>query len=44
MGTFTNNEDPNEMPYNRAFHQGLHCLKRRKNSDKLIQYFLKIIT
>ena len=27
-GTFTNSEDPNEMPHNAAFHQGLHCLLR----------------
>ena len=26
MGTFTNSEDPDEMPHNVAFHQGLHCL------------------
>ena len=25
-GTFTNSEDPDEMPHNAAFHQGLHCL------------------
>ena len=29
MGTFTNNEDPDEMP-NAAFHQGVHCLLRKK--------------
>ena len=28
MGTFTNCEDPDEMPHNAAFHQGLHCLLR----------------
>ena len=22
---FTNSEDPDEMPHNAAFHQGLHC-------------------
>ena len=27
-GTFTNSEDPDEMPHNAAFHQGLHCLLR----------------
>ena len=26
MGTFANSEDPDEMPDNVAFHQGLHCL------------------
>ena len=25
MGSFTNNEDPNEMLHNASFHQGLHC-------------------
>ena len=24
--TYTNSEDPDEMPHNMAFHQGLHCL------------------
>ena len=24
--TLANNEDPDEMPHNAAFHQGLHCL------------------
>ena len=45
MGTFTNSEDPDEMLHNAEFHQGLHCLLRRKRfSDKKIQYFLKNIT
>ena len=26
MGTMANSEDPDEMPHNAAFHQGLHCL------------------
>ena len=30
MGTFTNSEDPDEMPHNVAFHKGLHCLVRKK--------------
>ena len=25
-GTLANSEDPDEIPYNAAFHQGLHCL------------------
>ena len=29
MGTFTNNEDPDEMLHYAAFHQGLHCLLRK---------------
>ena len=27
--TFVNSEDPDEMPQNVAFHQGLHCLQRQ---------------
>ena len=30
MGTLTNSEEPDEMQHNAAFHQGLHCLLRRK--------------
>ena len=26
MGPFVNSEDPDEMPHNASFHQGLHCL------------------
>ena len=26
-------EDPDEMPHNKAFHQGLHCLLRLKQSS-----------
>ena len=32
MGTFTNSEDPDEMPHNAAFLQGLHCLYLGKKS------------
>ena len=43
MGTFTNSEDPDEMPHNAAFHKGLHCLVRKK-TDLLtkITFFLKL--
>ena len=45
MGTLTNNEDPDEMPHNVAFHQGLHCLLRQnQTSAKEIKYILEIIT
>ena len=38
MGMFTNSEDPDEMPHNVAFHQGLHCLLKQKRSlDKKIK-------
>ena len=30
MGTLTNSEDPDEMLYYAAFHQGLHGLLRLK--------------
>ena len=29
MGTMANSEDPDEMPHEAAFHQGLHCLLRQ---------------
>ena len=35
-----NSEDPNEMPHNAAFHQGLHCLLRQNLSSENL---LKII-
>ena len=41
-GTLANSEDPDEMLHNAAFHQGLHCLLRQNQSEKAIQYFLKI--
>ena len=34
MCTFTNSEDPDEMPHNAAFHQGLHCLLMKKKTPK----------
>ena len=44
MGTLANSEDPDEMPQNAAFHQGVHCLLRQnQSSEKAIHYFLKII-
>ena len=30
MVTFANSEDPDEMPSNAAFYQGLHCLLKQK--------------
>ena len=32
MSTLANSEDPDKMPHNAAFHQGLHCLLRLKHS------------
>ena len=45
MGTFANIEDPDEMPHNVSFHQGLQCLLRQnQSSGGEIQYFLEFIT
>ena len=42
--TLANSEDPDEMPHNAAFHQGLHCLLRKKRySEKQMQFYLEII-
>ena len=32
MLTLANCEDPDEIPHNVTFHQGLHCLPRRNQS------------
>ena len=29
LSTLANSEDPDEMPHDAAFHQGLHCLLRK---------------
>ena len=34
MRTLTNSEDPDEMPHDAAFQQGLHCCSRTKKSFK----------
>ena len=44
MGSLTNSEDPDEMPHNAAFHQGLHYLLRQKWSLKKNKFYLEIIT
>ena len=45
MHLLANSEDPDEMPHNVAFHQGLHNLLRQKrSSEKEIQFYLEIIT
>ena len=33
-GTLANSADPDEMLHNAAFHQGLHCLLRHKQSSE----------
>ena len=41
IGTFTNSEDPDEMPHLAEFHQGLHFLLKSKRSlDQNISFFL----
>ena len=47
MGTLTNSEDPDEMQYNSAFHQGLHCLLihvLKQPSDTEIHHTIEIST
>ena len=45
MCTLVNSDDPDEMLDGVAFHQGLHCLLRQKNSsEKEVQFCLEIIT
>ena len=34
MRRLANSEDPDEMPHNAAFHQGLHNLLRQKGSSE----------
>ena len=46
MHSLANSEDPDEMPHNGAFHQGLHCLLRHKHNlqgQKQI-FYAEIIT
>ena len=45
MGTLENNEDPDEMQHDAAFHQVLHCLLRlKKTSGTEIHHKLEIYT
>ena len=39
MGTFTNREDPDEMPHFAAFNLGLHQ-KQKRYSDKKYYFFI----
>ena len=34
MGTLARSEDPDEMQHDAAFHQGLHCLLRLKQTSR----------
>ena len=40
MRFLANNEDPDEMPNNPAFHHGLHCLLWKKNDLQGKKYVL----
>ena len=40
-GYFTNSEDPDEVPHDAAFHQGLHCLLRLKKIFRPKNTFLE---
>ena len=42
MQTLENSEDPDEMPHNVAFHQGLHCLPRKKQSREKYNFIWKL--
>ena len=45
MCTLAYNEDPDEMPHHAAFHHSLYCLlSQNQSSEKVIQFYLKIIT
>ena len=43
--TTADSEDTDEMPHNKAFHQGLLCLlKQKRSSEKRLQFYLEIVT
>ena len=45
MHTLANNEDPDEMLHDAAFHQGLHYLLRQINIQRIFyNFYLEIIT
>ena len=51
MHTLANSENPEEMSYIAAFHEGLHCLlgskqssEKHHSSEKEIQFYIEIIT
>ena len=39
MGTLVNSEDPDEIPHNAAFHQGLHCYLRHNQSSEIEMHY-----
>ena len=43
--SYSDSEDPDEMPYKEALHLGMHCfLIQNRSSDKEKQYILEILT
>ena len=44
MRTLASSEDPDEMPYNSAFHQGLYGLLRKNPSSEKYTFYMEIIT
>ena len=38
MGTLENSEDLDEMLHSAAFHQGLHCSRRQKQSSSIEEH------
>ena len=43
--SISDSEDPGEIPHYAEFHQGLHCLRRQKqSSEKKLQLYLEIVT
>ena len=42
MHALANSEGPDEMPHHAAFHKGLHCLLRQKqSSEKEMQFYME---
>ena len=42
MRTFTNSEDPDEVPHHAAFHQELHCKCKKDLPTKEYNIFFKL--
>ena len=43
-GALANSDDPDEMPHNVSFHQGLHCLlKQNQSAERKIQHLWETI-
>ena len=45
--SLVNNDDPDKMPHNAAFHQGIHCfitMKQKQYSAKEIHFYVESTT